>query len=593
MITPEHVVHLVEELEALATERSAQGWDAFWRDCMRFALPQDVSYEALLMQGSISHVTSAVQQAATAKRTRHLYDQTSLWAVERLTAGLLSLKTPESTQWHGLDIDDPFGYEAGLQEESWFDRLSRYLFKVRANPRSGFWPSHKSALRSVTALGSGFIFLEELFGDSSRLPWRYEFVPLGECFAAVDMSGQLLRFFRRRSLTAEQIAKRWPDTVSAKIREYANDPDRKNRTFAVAHCLGQRDDLSRARGVGVRAAPIFGAYILLEDKHLLGETGYYEMPYIGHHWNHIAGRAFSEGPMALALAEIKSLNEMSRNELISSQQAVRPPLAVHGENFTKINLNAGSVNKGLISGDGRLLAQPIMTHTRPDFAQQVLENRRNSVRELLYLNLWQILIQNPDMTATEALLRSQEKGDLLGPVGISFNHSLSLIVDREIAILGRKGAFEPGAPLEAPDEVVDKDIMPFFTAPLDRMRNLEEVLGAQRTVAGMLEVAAFNPKIMDRLNIDRYADLLRKGNGAPADLFYSDEEVSDSRDQQEQMEQLAQTLEMVQQGGAAAGAIGTGMNSLNSAAGGMGGAAGMPQPPAAGPDANVARAVAA
>ena len=558
---------IVQELEGVMNLRASQGWDKYWRDCMRYALPSDISYENLLNEGSISKVTGSIGKPYAQTLGKDLYDQTSLWGIERLTAGLISLKTPETSQWHKLDVDDPFGYEADLSEEAWFDKLTRYLFKVRANPYSGFWPSHKAAIRSTTAMGDGFMFMEEKFGNLAA-PWTYEFVPLGECFISVDMKGQILRFFRVRKLTAEQIVARWPEAASPKIKTLASTPDGKNTTHTVVHALIPRGELDRRGKIGVRAATWSSFYVDVEAKTIMDESGYWEMPYIHHGWNHSAGRAYSEGPMALALAEIKSLNLMAKNELISAQQAVRPPLATYGDNFTRINLNAGATNPGLVNGDGRLLVQPIMTHTRPDFAQAVLESRRTSVREMLYLNLWQILIERPDMTATEAMLRAQEKGELLGPVGISFNHSLALMVEREIAILARKGAFEQGAALEAPASLQDFKIMPQFKAPLDRMRAMEEVIGAQRTVQGMMEVAAFDPSIMDDLNVRRYSDMLRRGNGAPADLFFTEEEKKDKMQGQQQTQELAQALELAKAGGDAASAMGRGVQDMRAAAGG-------------------------
>jgi len=558
-----HVPALIDELQTLTTQRIAQGWDKYWRDCMKFALPQDVSYDQLLT-GSISTVTATISQPTASKNSKHLYDQTSLWAIERLTAGLISLKTPESSHWHGLDLDDPFGSETTLDEEAFYDKVTRYLFKVRSNPVTGFWQTHKAAVRSTAAMGDGFFFIEEQFGNI-RVPWTYEFVPLGECYRTVDMKGQTLRFFRYRKLTAEQIVRRWPKTASAKVKAAADDPKKRHTTYPVAHAVVPRDDALRGQNIGVMGAQWMGVFMEVDTSTALQETGYYEMPYIGHAWNQMSSRAYSEGPLALALAEIKSLNEMAKNELISSQQAVRPPLASYGDNMTRINLNAGAVNAGLINGDGKLLVQPIMTHGRPDFAQQVLETRRNNVREMLYLNLWQVLIESPNMTATEAMLRAQEKGDLLGPVGISFNASLSQMVDRELSILGRKGAFEPESPLAAPETLVDKDIAPYFTAPLDRMRNMDEVVGAQRTVAGMMEVAAFDPSIMKRLDVDAYAELMRKGNGAPASLFRDDDDMKKEAASQEQMQQLQQVLELAKQGGDAAQSLGGGMQSAQAA----------------------------
>lgn len=583
---------LVDILNAAVSLREAQGWDTYWRNCMRFALPQDVSYEQLLYSGSIGALTAALGNGPTSQRreAQRVYDQTSLWAIERLTAGLLSLKTPEAVQWHNLDVDDPFGYETDLAEKAWLDKLTRYLFKIRSNPKSGFWPAHKAATRSMTALGDGYFFVEEMFGDATT-PFRYSFVPLGECYREVDAAGQTSFFVRYRRLTARQIARRWPKSASAKIRTMADSADGRNVLFPVAHFVMPRDDAERSKGIGATAAPWAGFYVDVDDHRIMATAGYYEFPYIGHSWDGENVRPYSEGPLALALAEVKSLNEMAKNELISSQQAVRPPLAMVHDNFTRVDLRAGANNPGLLNGDGQLLVKPIMTHTRPDFAQQVLETRRNSVREMLYLNLWQILIERPDMTATEAMLRAQEKGDLLGPVGISFNHSLSRMLDRELGILDRKGVFGEGQPLEIPESIAEKDIMPFFTSPLDRMRNMDEVLGAQRTVQGMLEVAAVDPergqKMMQRVNLDRYADLLRRGNGAPADLFYTDEQLEQMQggggNQQEQMNQLMQMIEAVKQGGEAAGAVGKGTQALQGAMAGMG----------AGPSPAAAQAVAA
>lgn len=74
------------------------------------------------------------------------------------------------------------------------------------------------------------------------------------------------------------------------------------------------------------------------------------------------------------------------------------------------------------------------TGIRPDFAQGVMEARRNSLREMLYLNLWQVILQDADKTATEALIRAQEKGEMLGPVGISLSHEMVPSVWEMVAV---------------------------------------------------------------------------------------------------------------------------------------------------------------
>lgn len=548
---------ILDEFTTLASTRSA--WEKYWRDCTKFALPNTDAFDTLFSTGWAAASTSMISQPTASRKTIDLYDQTSLWAIERLTAGLVSLKTPESGMWHNLGIDDPFGYEPDHAEKTWMEKTRNYLFSVRANPQSGFWPAHKSTVRSVCAYGDGFMYIEEQFGRQS--PWRYELCPLAECYTGVDAAGVTNRMFRLMKMSAAQMVGKWgADAVSEKVRVAADDPKKRHDTFLVLHAVLPRKDLDRAK-VGARGGAFASFYVEVDLKHVIGEGGYFEFPFIRQAWSRIGARPYCEGPMALALAEVKSLNELAMNELISAQQAVRPPLATIGENFTRINLNAGAVNPGLVNGDGKLLVQPVMTQARPDFAQAVLQARRDSVREMLYLNLWQVLIQEGGtQTATEALLRAQEKGELLGPVGISFNEGLSHMVDREMGTLARKGAFDADAPMAAPKSVMKRNISPRFTAPLDRLRKSEEVIGAQRVVESMVAIAGVDPQsnIMARLDTDAYVVILQEGLGAPYSMLKPPEETKQADDAQGQVTQTAATLALMQQGGAAAQAIGAG-----------------------------------
>ncbi|STU67291.1 Bacteriophage head to tail connecting protein [Klebsiella pneumoniae subsp. ozaenae] len=43
------------------------------------------------------------------------------------------------------------------------------------------------------------------------------------------------------------------------------------------------------------------------------------------------------------------------------------------------------------------------------------EQKRQTINDGFFITLFQILVDNPQMTATEAMLRAQEKGQLLAP----------------------------------------------------------------------------------------------------------------------------------------------------------------------------------
>lgn len=557
---------ILDEFQRHSTDRYL--WELYWRDCTHFAMPHTEAFDTAFNQGWDKAQGMLLGTPAAHKKTRDLYDQTSLWAIERLSAGLISLKTPESSYWHELDIDDPLGYEADHAEKVWMEKLRDYLFAVRASPRSGFWPAHKAGVKSVCAYGDGYYFVEDLIGGTLGTPWRYEFIPISECYAGVNAQGETDRMFRLFKLNAAQMVQKFGyDKVSIKARQAYDDPKKRSDTFKILHCVKPRAEVDHSKGN--RGSAFASYYIEPDEKHRISEGGYYEFPYIRQAWSRIGARPYSEGPMALALAEVKSLNELAKNELIAAQQGVMPPTASAGDNYTRPNLNPGANNPGMVTGDGKLLLQPLITAPRPDFAQAVIEARRNTVREMLYLNLWQVLIQNSDQTATEALLRMQEKGELLGPVGISFNEGLSRMTDREIGILARKGAMNADSPLAAPDSVKSRDISPRFTSPLDRLRRSEELVGAQRMIEGMTLVASAsqNPGIFRRLDQDEYIELLQDGFGAPYRLLRPKEEVEKESEPQDQAAQTAEMLALLQQGGQAAEAIGRGGSAMAEGAG--------------------------
>jgi hypothetical protein len=564
---------LLDELNQLMLDRTK--FEKYWRDCNKYALPSTDEFDRIIQSGNLSAGMSLVINNPNGyEKSVDLYDQTSLWAIERLANGLITLKTPESALWHDLDVDDPLGYKASHEEKVWMQKVRDYLFSVRASPQSGFWPAHKASVRSVCAYGDGFLFIEEMFGRGQLGPWRYEYCPLSECYSAASPEGITNRMFRLYTLTASQVAAKWPGQCSAKVQEMADDPKKRHMPVKVLHAVLPREDVERTGKIGLTGAPWASCFIETETKHYLKEGGYFEFPYIRHAWSRIGARPYCEGPMALALAEIKSLNELAKNELISAQQAVRPPLATAGDNYTRVNLNAGAVNQGLVNGDGKMLVQPIVTHTRPDFAQAVLEARKNSVREMLYLNLWQILIQRPDMTATEALLRNQEKGELLGPVGISFNDGLSRQVDRELGILARKGAFNQDAALAMPESLMKRDVSPRFTSPLDKLRMSDSIVGTQRVLQIIPLLQPVKPDIVKRINADRILERAVEGFNAPADMLFSEEEAKDMAAADNQAAAAAQQLELLKSGGQAAQEIGKGAADL---AGGTAAAAASPQ----------------
>lgn len=555
---------LLDEYNSL--QAGLVSWHKYWRSVAAYVLPQTEGFDTLINRSPQQAIAAVGHLPVAHDRSKNIYDMTSIWAVERLAAGILSLKTPETMTWHELTEDSDFEADLSQEEEAALEKIRDYLFKVRSNPMSGFWPAHRAAIRSMCAFGDGWMFIPETQGV--RTVYRYEYVPLSECVPGVDPMGNPNRMFRVFKWTAAQIAAKWGEKAGTRVMKFANDPKRRHDVFEVMQAIRPRDEEKRWGKMGVMSGPFESHYILPQERVHIGEGGYYEFPFVRYAWSNVGAKAQCEGPVAYALGEIKSLQEMSKNELIASQQAIRPAYGVHNKNMGRINMNPGAVTPGLVNGEGKQLFAPLTGGARPDFAQAVLESRRNAVRETMYLNLWQVLIEQPEKTATEAMIRAQEKGELLGPVGISLNSGLAHMVDREIAVLDRAGAFEGDSPLALPDSMAGRNVGPVWTSPLDKLRRMGELMGMQRLAqfAGELGTILQDPSIGRELNPRNMLDTAREVLGAPVDSLRDKDAAAQEKQNMDQMQGLMGMLQAAKGGGDAMQSVAAGAAGMAQAA---------------------------
>ncbi len=496
------------------------------------------------------------------QRSKEIYDQTSLWAVDRGANGTLSLVTPQSSTWHDMSSDDPFAVVATEGEKLFYDTLRDYLFSTRGNPRSGFWQAHKAAVRCVWAFGTSIMYVEESRRGVSS-PISYAYVPWSENFLGTNFEQVIDTNYRVFLRSARQCVERWGSAMSPEVQKMAADPKQRDRSVQILHAVYPRDEKG-SQGNDNRSSPWSSVYVDVTRRNIIGEGGYWDFPFIIYHWQRNNPGPYSEGPMAIALADVKSLNMLAKSELRAVQMWVDPPYAtVTGMERNRLNLNPRAPNPGYLSPQGGLLVQPIVTQQRPDFAQAILEARRTQLRTTLYIDLWQSIINSTrEQTAYEVMIKNQEKGDLLGPVGSSLQQGLSYLVDREVGILARKGAFDSGSPLEPPDSLRGKNIGVKFTSPLDRQRRLPQLQGMTQLAGTVQQIAAVKPEVLDKIDWDAFIDEVQDILGAPQKVMTPEAVLMQARTQRANAANAATGVAMTNAAGQAAQSAAGGVQAI-------------------------------
>lgn len=526
-------------------------WEATWRDVVSLCMPYASHRYELNGMNLASSMTGTAQQPQAAQRSKELFDATAAWSLDRLNAGMESLITPRAQKWHSFSLDDPFTPDPTDLEEEWLDRLRDYHFTARYDAKSNFALANQKAIRGACGLGTGILYLEENIGrrnvDPVKVPFFYRSIPVVETYLGIDAYDDVdkcIRVFEMTARAAEGYFSQEGDTLPEKLK--AALKDKPDQPFTFLHCVMPREEAGEYKDKR-RHQPYASFWLEVESRHLIRSSGFFTFPYQVMWWDQTDGSPYGQSPVMAALSEIKMLQVMGKTVAQVSQQMIKPPMAtMRGIYNQRLNLNAGAVNAGMLDEQGRLLAQPILQAQNPTFAERLIEAKRLSVRESMYINLFQTMVDNPQMTATEALLRANEKGELLGPAGAKIETGIAGAIDREVNIVQLKGAFEAGSPLEPPSSVGGKNVGVKFTGPLARMRRMAEMQG----VEGVLQIASvlgrYDPSVLEKIDGDATLELAREIRGAPRKMFRRDEDVAQRRQAAAEQQESQAALAMMQ-----------------------------------------------
>jgi hypothetical protein len=228
---------------------------------------------------------------------------------------------------------------------------------------------------------------------------------------------------------------------------------------------------------------------------------------------------------------------------------VDPPILLHddgilGGGAMTVNMRPGGLNPGGVDRNGRALIQPFSTGARVDINEQKMEQRRAAIDDAFLVSLFQILVETPRMTATEALIRAQEKGMLLAPtMGRQQSECLGPQIEREIDLLMFHRIL-PSMPPELVEAGGEYEIV--YDSPMSRMQRAEELVGVQRTMELLAPFAQIDPSVLDVFDRDALARLTAEVSGVPTPVLRSQEAVDAIRQQRAQQEQEAMAIQAAQ-----------------------------------------------
>lgn len=467
------------------------------------------------------------------RRTEKVFDAAPALALDRYSAAVHSLVTPRNQMWQKLKPRDP-----ALQENNevmkYMEEVGRILFAARYS--SNFDNQVNECYYDHGAFGNMGMYI----GDRLGRQLYYRTVPIDQLYFAENEFGVVDLVHREFKMTARQAVGMFKDKTPMVIKTtYERTPEAE---FWFLHCVKPRGDADWSKA-DYRGMAFVSYYINIESREVCSESGFRVFPYAVGRDRVTSGEIYGRGKADLILPDVKMLNEMNRTTIQAAQLAVLPPLLAHRDGILDaIRLTPAAINYGGVDDNGRQMIQPMNFGGQANIGLELMDQKRAIINDAFWNTLFQILVETPQMTATEAMLRAQERGALLAPSASRIESEfLNPMAEREIDILAAAGLL-PDMP-----EVLRESGGEFaieYVSPMAQAMRAGEGVAILRTFEQITPLAqVVGPGIFKRYNLDEAARIIAEVNGFPASAMRTDEEVEDLDAAEQEQAQAAQLLQ--------------------------------------------------
>ena len=513
------VKRLIDRFDRLKNNRV--NWETQWQDILDYCMPQ-------------SAFITRRRGTQGQKVKENIYDSTAKRANQILAAGFHGNLTNPSQRWFKLRLQ-----EASLNEDqevkTWLANAEDRIFD--AYNGSNFNQQIHQTYLDLGSVGTASLYLAEDAKDLIRFAAR----PIEEIVIDEDADERVNTVYRRYKLSVKQAYDQWGEDSGKKVVELYNKQKWDERVEFM-QCIAARDDRDPNKSTSTNL-PFFSYQINIENQSIVSEGGFHEFPYMVVRFSKISGDLYGYSPASVMLPDIKMLNAISKTIIKGAQKIVDPPLVLPHDSFIlPLKTIPGGINYRT-SGTSEDKIEPLLTHANIPVGREMQNDLRNSIMQGYFADLFQILGERKNMTATEVAERISEKLILLGPVlGRLQTEMLDPIVGRSFGILLRRGIIDPPPEVLQGREMVIEYISPLALA--QRRESVSAISNLLQLVGGM---AQFSPEVIDKIDSDQVVDEAANVFGVRPEIIRDDEAVAAIRKGRAQQAQIA---EMAQAAGA-------------------------------------------
>lgn len=511
-----------------AMKQDRENYWRHWRDLNTYMLPRSARFL----------LTDREHQAGRGFNTP--YDNTGIFAVRTLAAGLQSGVTSPARPWFKLTPSDP-----GLRKD---EEVLRWCSSVQALMQTIFSRSntYRMLYASYEELGTYGTFCNIMQGDFNTVI-RHTPMTIGQYALAMNSQYRVDTMYREFTLSTSQIVEAFGiDAVSENVQRAAQTRQQTESRWTVMHVIEPR----AVRDTGdPRASQMpFASVYFQPDCHngyLLADEGFKRFPSICPRWSTVADNTYGDSPAMDVLGDVKQLQHQQLRKAQGIDGLTKPPLILPTSlKGNEVNALPGGITYADVAAGSRgtnLLDVRIdLSHLTADIVDV-----RQRIRAGMYTDLFMALLansDNPQMTAREVAERHEEKLLMLGPVLERLEtEELSPLVNNTFDYIVEAGLLV--GDLEPPDVLQGAQLEIEFVGLLAQAQRAAGVQGINQVLGTVAAMASFRPEVVDKLNVDEIVDGVADMTGVDPHYIVGSKQVAIIRQQRAEQQAQAQQLE--------------------------------------------------
>jgi hypothetical protein len=417
-----------------------------------------------------------------------------------MTALFQSGLTSAARNWFQLRFEDP-NVQAIDPLANWLYGSQRKLIQLLQS--SNFYSSIQSFYTEYGGFGTSAI---GIFPDTKYI-FRFEPLTAGEYVFSTNAGGLPDTFIRRLFMTPKRMAQKFGKRkLPIEIKRMLEEERSEAIYLPVLHAVFEKRYLDK---------PFTSVYFLEGNTSPhnrswpqagpLMVSGFYEFPYIVSRFDVVGADEYGSGPGHDALPNVKRLQEMEKSFLLATHKAVDPPVNVPSKMRGKTDLLPGGIN--YFSDPQQKIEQAYNVQLDFQGVSVAVERVESRIKRTFYNDLFLTSSRDPNASPL------------------------------------RTGQVE---------EQSEERMIQLMVSPLAQAQKQLEARSIQSYVGFIGAIAQYDPKVLDKVSIDRVADEYADIAGVPTTILATDQEVEQirtarARAQQAQMQREQQLIQNQQQ----------------------------------------------